>query len=260
MIVYDQNYDVDFDIVDIFFLDITSLPGIQTIPQNYHGIYNITQAMFSFRVICASGFYGPDCTTRCSTPNKTDCAGCLPGYFGEFCSLRQDSCEINNCYNHGKCEKIGSMYICMCDRDYTGKYCQNKIDQCIDADCGNGSCVDGVDSYSCSCDVDFTGPGCNEQINHCSVGDRNPCKNGSTCVDTNGGFVCVCAPDFTGKQCDIHIDDCANVVCTGIKMRCVDGLNTFSCECQEGYSGESCDVKVELSASFTAPCTYQSKV
>ena len=39
-------------------------------------------------------------------------------------------------------------------------FLKTDINDCVDQSCGNGSCVDGVNSYSCNCSLGFTGDHC----------------------------------------------------------------------------------------------------
>lgn len=160
IVIYDVNSpESTNDVIDVFIVDITSSPGVQLPLRQYHGIYRIVQASFSFKVTCASGFYGPGCSTNCTGPVRTDCLECKTGYYGQFCSIRQDSCELNSCYNNGNCLQNGS---CVCNQDYSGQFCQQKIDDCQNVDCRNGTCIDGINSYNCSCHIDYISPHCDQ--------------------------------------------------------------------------------------------------
>ncbi len=241
IVIYDVNSpESTNDVIDVFIVDITSSPGVQLPLRQYHGIYRIVQASFSFKVTCASGFYGPGCSTNCTGPVRTDCLECKTGYYGQFCSIRQDSCELNSCYNNGNCLQNGS---CVCNKDYSGQFCQQKIDDCQNVDCRNGTCIDGINSYNCSYHIDYTGPHCDQAVNDCHLErGASPCAANSQCVDQVGGFQCICQPDYTGRLCDTRVDHCVGVVCTGAKTLCVDEVNSFRCDCKEGFTGENCDL------------------
>ena len=49
-----------------------------------------------------------------------------------------------------------------CAPGFTGSDCDTIIDNCVEVDCGNGECVDGIDSFSCACDPGFTGDFCDD--------------------------------------------------------------------------------------------------
>ena len=48
--------------------------------------------------------------------------------------------------------------------DFTGANC-DEIDNCAGMDCGNGECVNDIDSFSCTCDPGYTGELCKTSIN-----------------------------------------------------------------------------------------------
>lgn len=48
---------------------------------------------------------------------------------------------------------------------FTGPNC-DEIDDCVGVNCGNGECVDGIDSFSCTCDPGFTGKLCQMNIDN----------------------------------------------------------------------------------------------
>ena len=64
---------------------------------------------------------------------------------------------------------------------YTGQFCEEIIDNCVDNACLNGaSCVNGINSYTCSCTSGWTGNLCQTSVDDCS---NSPCLNGATCID-----------------------------------------------------------------------------
>ena len=97
-------------------------------------------------------------------------------------------------------QKFGGSDCTQCVPGFTGPNC-DEVDDCIGVNCGNGQCVDGMDSFSCICAPDFTGERC---------------------------------------QTNINIDNCEGVNCSG-NGQCIDGVNNFTCECMTGYGGPLCD-------------------
>ena len=68
-----------------------------------------------------------------------------------------------------------------CIRDgFTGPNCTEQINDCVGVDCGNGVCVDGINSFSCICDPGFTGELCQTNIDDCVGVD---CGMNGQCVD-----------------------------------------------------------------------------
>ncbi|XP_033103049.1 hemocyanin AA6 chain-like [Anneissia japonica] len=71
------------------------------------------------------------------------------------------SCSDSPCL-HGSCVDDSLQgYVCQCEEGYTGRHCENNIDECDSTPCQNeGSCEDGVNGYTCSCLNMYTGSNC----------------------------------------------------------------------------------------------------
>ena len=97
----------------------------------------------------------------------------------------------------GTCnEQSTTTYTCSCPPDFTGNICQTQINGCEGVNCGNGTCVDLIESFECICDPGFTDTFCNTNINECeTIG----CVNGD-CTDLVNGIECDCYPDWTGAD------------------------------------------------------------
>jgi hypothetical protein len=52
------------------------------------------------------------------------------------------------------------------------------FDDCVNSNCSNGTCVNGVDKYTCDCDAGYTGDFCEQNVDDC-VGVV--CSNGASC-------------------------------------------------------------------------------
>lgn len=50
--------------------------------------------------------------------------------------------------------------------------------------------------YECECEDGWTGKNCDEELDECVSA---PCLNGATCKDRLNGFDCTCPPGFTGN-------------------------------------------------------------
>jgi len=118
---------------------------------------------------------------------------------------------------------VEAAYEITCSKDGSvGKYSKavptcNDIDECSNTDCGEGTCVNGVNDYTCECKAGYkvgTSVGnkkCDTQSNPC---ENNPCQNNAVCT-TNTAFVsdsvskdmfeykCECQPNtrFSGYKC-----------------------------------------------------------
>ena len=53
--------------------------------------------------------------------------------------------------------------------------------------------------YRCLCLPGWTGKNCDENIDDCA---SNPCVNGGTCEDLVNDYACTCATGFSGKSCE----------------------------------------------------------
>ena len=120
------------NIIDSFLINLDNLQlGADfTEEMTFTGYHNIAQMSMSFKVECASNYYGPDCTTLCEdnpgvftcnsigervcmssgynpeegclqcVPNRDpvmNCSSCLPGYSGENCVSGKLIVESSTC-------------------------------------------------------------------------------------------------------------------------------------------------------------------
>jgi len=133
-----------------------------------------------------------------------------------------DDCALATCGQHGVCvDKIGKApaYDCNCHDGYDvrtktggkygasggGKYCGN-IDECKDADCGQGVCTDLVGDYLCSC---FEGY---------SIGTKDGKK---TCVAVS----CSAEPPYLGNGKELTAHSGAVDFPTALKYKCDTGYS-----------------------------------
>ena len=96
---------------------------------------------------------------------------CLPGFVGEDCLDSAQICETNPCDNGGVCElgDAAGEFTCTCVGDFTGEFCDATIDDCLNVNCNNGTCVDGVGMFTCECEAGFTGQFCEETLTSTST-------------------------------------------------------------------------------------------
>lgn len=58
------------------------------------------------------------------------------------------------------------MFKCLCDKHYSGRYCESKIDICQNETCsGNGRCVDARNQVKCDCFNMYLGDKCETKSN-----------------------------------------------------------------------------------------------
>ena len=74
---------------------------------------------------------------------------------------------------------------------FAGRYCDEDVDECDEASiCQNGgTCKNSVGSYMCICVNGWTGKNCEENIDDCQL---QPCYGGGTCIDKVGYYICEC--------------------------------------------------------------------
>ena len=68
---------------------------------------------------------------------------------------------------------------------------------CISGSCSNGTCD--TLTGECNCTSGFSGKRCENNIDECA---SSPCQNGGTCTDGNNSYTCVCNTSFSGNQCE----------------------------------------------------------
>ncbi|XP_078616382.1 uncharacterized protein LOC144884785 [Branchiostoma floridae x Branchiostoma japonicum] len=73
------------------------------------------------------------------------------------------------------------------------------LNKCIKNPCQHGHCMNQDGGYKCTCSQGWTGKNCQQDINECD-GRPNPCKHGR-CVNQDGGYNCTCSPGWTGQNC-----------------------------------------------------------
>ena len=130
------------ELVDFFLIFLTSadlVPGASsTIPQIYSGTFGVATIELSFQLEC------------------------LPGFFGEECTM---TCDSFPCDNGGVCSPDATNgFTCTCVGDFTGRSCDMTIDDCLNVNCNNGTCVDGVGTFTCECEAGYTGQLCDQTV------------------------------------------------------------------------------------------------
>lgn len=64
-------------------------------------------------------------------------------------------CQRKSCQN-GYCDTNGSVPVCRCIEGFTGRYCEENINDCLTENnttkCLNGgTCIDKINAYDCNC-------------------------------------------------------------------------------------------------------------
>ncbi|MCP9261910.1 Cadherin domain-containing protein [Dirofilaria immitis] len=121
-------------------------------------------------------------------------------------------CDKNEkCSNGGTCElRTGT---CLCTKGYTGKFCENDIDECEDKNiCENGKCLNTFGSFVCACDDDND----TKILIHCNDTSHNicdGCQRGKCVKHDDGQYSCECDEGYSGRYCQRRI-------------RCFDGFSS----------------------------------
>ena len=148
---------------------------------------------------------------------------CNKGFTGEYCQ-NELSCKDNCTYN-GVC----SLGKCYCNPGFEGANCNTTI-KCVN-NCNNkGKCQYG----KCYCDAGFAGKDCSKKLN-C----ENNCSNNGICFREK----CLCSPGWGGKNCSVLTVDftpCYNN-CNGNGACKLD-----KCFCYPGFRGKFCTEKIEF--------------
>ncbi|PAV55847.1 hypothetical protein WR25_24942 isoform B [Diploscapter pachys] len=164
-----------------------------------------------------------------------------------------DPCERVRCENDGKCVSKDDDFVCECvpGSGFTGKFCDNDINECELSPCQNGgTCINVEGSYECLCPDSHKGRNCTEIVSYCAT---EPCHNAGKCVEMKNGYHCLCSAGFTGKSCEIatkYLCSCPNPyhVCTW-------KLSGPHCDCPKGYKGATCSIKAQADPCETVrPC------
>eukprot|EP01052_Picozoa_sp_SAG31_P015833 SAG31_NODE_1028_length_10273_cov_22.700413_4_plen_1559_part_00 len=183
--------------------------------------------------VCPSGTFCEDSESQCTCASS---AGTWD------CDLLNQCDAAQICENGGFCIDGWRSFSCECTAAYTGRYCEEEVDECDSAPCQNGgACYDGTGFFNCSCPNSHAGYHCEIAVDPC---DSNPCLNGGICstknLTTNIMVAsCLCSEKFTGAMCGTSrggwwsVDEGANISYTVIISNalvvtfCVSGFLTL---------------------------------
>eukprot|EP00073_Rattus_norvegicus_P051906 XP_017454290.1 PREDICTED: protein crumbs homolog 1 isoform X4 [Rattus norvegicus] len=161
---------------------------------------------------------------------------CWPGYTGALCETDINECSSNPCQFGGECAELSS-------QDLYGNT----------AGLPSSFSYLGASGYVCICLPGFTGRHCEEDIDECLP---NPCLNGGTCQNLPGNYTCHCPFDDTsrtfygGEDCSEILLGCTHHQCLN-NGKCIphfqNGQHEFTCQCPSGYAGPLCETVTTLS-------------
>ncbi|KAH9492875.1 hypothetical protein Btru_025002 [Bulinus truncatus] len=200
--------------------------------------YNQTQ----FGCVCSEGYIGARCEADIFDCLSNPClngGSCLDGsYASNVLNLKNTSMSVIEGMNRW------NKFVCSCTYNYTGVYCETKIEACMSSPCqhdGNCSSLSTTD-YTCECVEGWKGSECSENINECLV-IPSVCRNDGQCIDLTPGFLCACTDKWTGKYCETDVIDCQPFSCVN-GGTCLEESGGFSCVCSTGYTGHNCSERM----------------
>ncbi|XP_074656942.1 protein jagged-2-like [Tubulanus polymorphus] len=175
---------------------------------------------------------------------------CDLGYTGIYCQENVNDCVDNPCQNQGTCIDDVHSFRCICQDGWEGELCNLNKDDCLPNPCrNNGSCIDMIADFTCLCEGTWKGRICSQKTSSC---DSHTCMNGGTCIDLGDTFTCQCAPKWEGLTCRLPTNySCDSSPCNN-GATCVNSGNSFTCLCKDGFDGKTCDNNINDCNPF--PC------
>ena len=109
------------------------------------------------------------------------------------------------CVPGAQCVDLGDTYVCRCQAGFSGRHCDDNVDDCASSPCAHGgTCRDGVNEYSCTCPPGYTGRNCSAPVSRC---EHAPCHNGATCHERAFRYLCECARGYGGPNCQFLLPE-----------------------------------------------------
>ncbi|XP_040205585.1 uncharacterized protein LOC120936885 [Rana temporaria] len=167
-------------------------------------------------------------------------AGCIctNNYTGEFCQNPPNPC-IQGCYPNVTCDNTTGCGPCPSGFSGDGIHCTD-IDECsagTNACDQNANCSNIIGNYTCTCREGFNGNGFTcTDIDECQV--INSCSPNANCTNTPGSYSCSCKDGFTGNgfTCT-DIDECQVINSCSANANCTNTPGSYSCSCKDGFTG-----------------------
>lgn len=243
----------------------------------------------SFTCTCNEGYAGSglvcDDVNECSDEASKACAAnaictnsagsfqcqCGDGFTGDgrrSCVDAVDDCSVSPppCLHGGMCtddarDSTPTDYVCRCAQGWTGRRCQDDVDECSTAEAqamcrSDAHCTNVPGSFRCDCNDGLAGDGISEctDVDDCTT---NPCVHGS-CKDTGlNAHVCTCTAGWSGPDCSQDMDECADAAASQCHLHasCVNQPGSYTCACSAGFQGDGhvCELDDEC-ASGTHEC------
>ncbi|TKR73273.1 hypothetical protein L596_020605 [Steinernema carpocapsae] len=192
---------------------------------------------------CNMGFTGKTCEEK---DESCLVKGCPQGQIclsdSEVPKCVDDPCNKNQCSNDSKCVTGKDYsYQCECPIGFTGKYCDDDLDECEYAPCKNGgTCVNTVPGFHCKCGPSYSGDLCQKHAGFCA---SKPCQNNGECIEQLTGYRCQCSSEWSGRDCDTPVPQCK---CENPHHECNFVNKKQVCNCPEGFEGDKCDKRIDI--------------
>ncbi|XP_059169978.1 uncharacterized protein LOC131951651 [Physella acuta] len=198
---------------------------------------------------CLQSPCGPDMDCI-NTNGSFECH--LAGSCGNL-SWGEDCNNTCNCNRKSTIDCHRSNGTCFCYDGYTGSFCDEDVNECLQSPCGPGmDCINTDGKFVCnlanSCGNWTWGEDCNNTCN---------CNRNSTmdCHSLNG--TCVCLYGYTGSRCDEDVNECLQSPC-GPDMDCINIHGSFECHlagsCENWTWGEDCNNTCNCNRNSTMDC------
>ncbi|KAK3597236.1 hypothetical protein CHS0354_004990 [Potamilus streckersoni] len=189
------------------------------------------------------------CQHRCTNTEGRFYCSCYDGYILETDKLSCMPCAFPtygpNCNNTCDCGQGGircdHIKGCICSEGWTGKNCDEDIDECKVPKMCNDSykyCANTNGSYNCHCINGYTlnTHGSCEDVNECNDPELNTCQQ--VCNNEIGGFSCSCRSGYVQSNnftnlCE-DVNECL-VGQAGCQQICENGDGRYTCSCYFGY-------------------------
>eukprot|EP00057_Strongylocentrotus_purpuratus_P008000 XP_011662474.1 PREDICTED: uncharacterized protein LOC105437510 [Strongylocentrotus purpuratus] len=243
--------------------DIPQLPPtlLTSCPMEQPIVYN-TSCEFS----CFSGY------NITGTPSL-DCLanGTLSGDIPTCQEINE--CLSVPCQNGAQCVDRIDDYNCYCEPGWTGRVCDQDINECQSNPCVFGQCGHGINFYFCNCNAGYNGTNCNI-VKTCNVPQLPPnlsslCTEGqNVAYNTTCEFSCNIGYDLIGMSSlaclangtfSDDIPTCQIVSCSIPEL--LPRLSPMASQCNGGLSinytescSYSCDVGYNLVGSASVTC------
>lgn len=133
--------------------------------------------------------------------------------------------------------------MCQCSLGYTGRLCEEDIDECMSNPCmNNGECIDLVGGFQCNCsNTGYEGVHCETDIDECAM-QIEYCGHLGQCINQPGTFKCICPKSFCGVYCHTQ-DPCRLYQPCQNDGNCVENCrdeSDYYCNCTDGFTGKNC--------------------